>query len=43
MFVQKEYNKGHGRIIEWVLCRKLRFEHTDKRYEHEPNKVSEGK
>ena len=41
---QKEYKRRHnnlGKIAHWKLARNCNFEAGDKRYEHEPESVSE--
>ncbi|MUZ80509.1 hypothetical protein GLN52_23935 [Shigella flexneri] len=40
----KEYKNRHdwvGKVVHWELCKRLRFEHTDKWYKHKPEPVLE--
>ena len=42
--VQKEYKTRHdwmGKVIHWELCKKLKFDHTNKWYMHYPVSVLE--
>ena len=42
--VQKEYKTRHGevgKVILWELCKKLKFDHTNKWYMHNPECVLE--
>ena len=42
--VQKAYNTGHnwvGKVIDWELCKKLKFDHTNKWYMHNPESFQE--
>ena len=41
---QKEYKTRHdwmGKVIHWELCKKLKFDHTNKWYMHHPASVQE--
>ena len=41
---QKEYKTRQdwvGRVIHWELCKKLKFDHTNKWYMHKPESVLE--
>ena len=41
---QKEYKTRHdwvGKVIHWKLCKKLKFDHTNKWYMHNPAPVGE--
>ena len=41
---QKEYKIGHdwlGKVIQWEVCKKLKFEHVNKWYMHNPESVLE--
>ena len=41
---QKEYNVRHdwvGKVIHWEMCKKLKFENTNKWYMHNPAPVLE--
>ena len=41
---QKEYNAKHdwvGKVIYWELCKKFKFDHTNKWYMHNPESVLE--
>ena len=41
---QKEYKTKHnwvGKVIHWVLCKKLKFDHTNQWYMHNPASVLE--
>ena len=41
---QKEYKTRHdwvGKVINWQLCKKLKFDHTNKWYMHNPESVQE--
>ena len=43
---QKEYKTRHdwvGKVINWVMCKKLKFDHTNKWYMHNPPTVIENK
>ena len=43
---QKEYKTKHdlvGKVIPWELCKKLKFEFTNKWYKHIPESVLENK
>ena len=38
----KEYKRRHdwvGMVIHWELCKRLKFDHTDKYYMHKPESV----
>ena len=40
--MQKDYKTRHdwvGKVIDWELCKKLKFDHTSKRYMHKPESV----
>ena len=42
--VQREYNARHdwmGKVILLELCKKFKFDHTNKRYKHNPESVLE--
>ena len=42
--VQKEYKARHdwvGKVIHWGMCKKLKFDHTNKWYMHNPAPVLE--
>ena len=42
--VQKDFKSRHdwvGKVIHGELCKKLRFDHTNKWYMHEPESVLE--
>ena len=42
--VQKEYKTRYdwvGKVIHWELCKKLKFDHTNKWYMHHPDSVLE--
>ena len=42
--VQKEYKIRHdwvGKVIHWGLCKKFKFDHTNKWYLHNPESVLE--
>ena len=44
LLAQKEYKTRHdwiGKAILWELCKKLKFDHTNKWYMHNPNLVNE--
>ena len=41
---QKEYKNRYyfiGKVIHWELCKKLKFDHDNKRYRHNPESVLE--
>ena len=41
---QKEYKNEHdwvGKVIHWELCKKWKFEHSNKCYMHNPESVLE--
>ena len=41
---QKDYKTRHdwvGKVIHWELCKKLKFDHTNKWYMHNPESVLE--
>ena len=41
---QREYktrNDGEGKTIHWELCKRLKFDHTNKWYLHKPESVLE--
>ena len=41
---QKEYKTKHnwvGKMVHWDLCKKLKFDHTNKYYMHNPETVLE--
>ena len=41
---QKEYKTRYdwmGKVIHWELCKKLKFDHSNKWYMHNPNSVQE--
>ena len=41
---QKEYGTRHdwvGKVIHWEMCKKLKFDHTNKWYMHNPAPVLE--
>ena len=41
-FVQREYKTRHdwvGNVIHWELCKKFKFDHTNKWYMHNPESV----
>ena len=41
---QKEYNTRHdwvGKVIHWELCKKLKFDHVNNWYMHNPESVME--
>ena len=41
---QKEYNARHdwvGKVIHWEICKKFKFDHTNKWYMHNPAPVLE--
>ena len=41
---QKEYKTRHdwvGQVIHWELCKKFKFDHTNKWYMHNPEPVQE--
>ena len=41
---QKEYKAGHdwvGKVIHWEMCKKFKFDHTNKWYMHNPAPVLE--
>ena len=41
---QKEYKRRHGNVakkIHWDICKKNRLEHSEKWYEHVPERVAE--
>ena len=41
---QKEYKTRHdwmGKVIHWELCKKFKFDHTNKWYLHNPKSVGE--
>ena len=42
--MQKEYKTRHDwveKVIHWELCKKLKFDHTNKWYIHKPESVRE--
>ena len=42
--VRREYKTRHdwvGKVIHWELCKKLKFDHTNKWYMHNPESVLE--
>ena len=42
--VQKEYKARHdwvGKVIHWEMCKKFKFDHTNKWYMHNPAPVLE--
>ena len=44
ILVQKEYKTRHewvGKVIHWEMCKKLKFDHTNKWYMHNPVSVLE--
>ena len=43
-YARKEYKARHdwvGRVIHWDMCKKLKFDHTNKWYMHNPAPVLE--
>ena len=43
-FAQKEYKARHdrvGKVIHWEMCKKFKFDHTNKWYMHNPTSVLE--
>ena len=43
-FAQREYKARHdwvGKVIHWEMCKKLKFDHTNKRYMHNPVPILE--
>ena len=41
---QKEYKRIHtwvGKVINWELCKRLKFDHTEKLYMYKPEMVLE--
>ena len=38
---QKEYKTGHGKVIPWEVCKKFKFDHTNKWYMHNPTSVQD--
>ena len=41
---QKEYKTRHnsvGKVIPWEMCKKSKFDHTNKKYMHNPTSVLE--
>ena len=42
--VQKEYKSRHdsmGKVIHWELCKKMKIDHPNKWYMHNPDSVQE--
>ena len=42
--MQKKYKTRHdwvGKVIHWELCKKFKFNHTNKWYRHNPECVQE--
>ena len=38
---QKEYKARHDKVIQWEICKKFKFDHTNKWYMHNPAPVLE--